>query len=94
MTTRCRSCNAELIWATTEKGKPIPLDATPVADGNIRLEERSTVDRSVSINGMDYPVVEEIVLTAVPAPYEGEERQGDRYLAHFATCKDTKKWRK
>jgi hypothetical protein len=89
MTTRCRSCNAELIWATTEKGKQIPLDAEPGADGNIRLEERS-----YPVYGRGPLVREEIVLTAVPAPYEGEERQGDRYLAHFATCKDAKKWRK
>lgn len=28
---RCRSCNAEIIWAITENGKKIPLDAEPVA---------------------------------------------------------------
>jgi hypothetical protein len=28
---RCRSCNAAIIWATTENGKSMPLDAAPVA---------------------------------------------------------------
>jgi hypothetical protein len=26
---RCRSCNAEIIWAVTENGKRIPLDVAP-----------------------------------------------------------------
>lgn len=36
--TACRSCKARVIWATTGGGKPIPLDADPVADGNVRLD--------------------------------------------------------
>lgn len=28
---QCRSCGAEIIWATTENGKRMPLDAEPVA---------------------------------------------------------------
>lgn len=34
----CRSCNAPIVWAKTEKGKPMPVDAEPVADGNIELQ--------------------------------------------------------
>lgn len=26
----CRSCGAPIIWARTEKGKPIPMNAEPV----------------------------------------------------------------
>jgi hypothetical protein len=34
----CRSCDAEITWATSEQtGKPIPLDATPTANGNLAL---------------------------------------------------------
>lgn len=36
---RCRSCAAEIIWAHTEKGKRIPLDAEPVEGGNIELRD-------------------------------------------------------
>lgn len=32
---RCRSCGREIQWASTSAGKLIPLDAQPVADGNI-----------------------------------------------------------
>lgn len=34
---KCRSCNANILWAVTTKGKRIPIDPTPVKDGNIRL---------------------------------------------------------
>lgn len=37
---RCRSCQAEIIWAQTSGGKKIPLDAQPVvARGGFRLAE-------------------------------------------------------
>jgi hypothetical protein len=26
---RCRACNAPLVWATSENGRPMPLDAKP-----------------------------------------------------------------
>lgn len=29
----CRSCDAEITWATTEAGKAMPLDATPSETG-------------------------------------------------------------
>lgn len=32
---RCRSCNAKIIWAKTENGKRIPLDAEPVLALNV-----------------------------------------------------------
>ncbi len=34
----CRSCGAALIWAVTEQGKRMPLDAEPSEKGNILLE--------------------------------------------------------
>ncbi len=86
MSTRCHYCDAEVIRATTEKGKSITLSAQPVDGGNIRLEERS------------YPVYgrgplsrEEIVLTAV---HLDASDVVPRYVAHFEICKDAKEWRK
>ncbi len=26
---RCKTCDAEIVWAKTEKGRPIPLDREP-----------------------------------------------------------------
>ena len=33
----CRSCGAPVIWATTTRGKAMPVDADPVANGNLEL---------------------------------------------------------
>jgi hypothetical protein len=33
----CRSCTAPIVWATTGGGKRMPVDAEPVADGNVEL---------------------------------------------------------
>jgi hypothetical protein len=35
---RCRSCGAPIIWCVTASEKRMPLDAEPVADGNIVLD--------------------------------------------------------
>ncbi|HMI85960.1 MAG TPA: hypothetical protein VK550_17805 [Polyangiaceae bacterium] len=39
MSAYCRSCGARIVWAKTPAGKAMPLDADPVTDGNIVLEE-------------------------------------------------------
>jgi hypothetical protein len=33
----CRSCGAPIIWAITDRGKRLPLDAMPNPAGNVRL---------------------------------------------------------
>ncbi|WFE41931.1 hypothetical protein [Micromonospora sp. WMMD998] len=38
-TERCKSCPAQVIWATTERGKPMPVDAAPTSDGTVLLEQ-------------------------------------------------------
>lgn len=32
---RCRSCEAEIIWASTVTGKAMPIDAAPSESGNL-----------------------------------------------------------
>ena len=39
MTVPCRSCGAPTIRAKTVNGKTMPVDAEPVDDGNLHLEE-------------------------------------------------------
>jgi hypothetical protein len=36
----CRSCPASVIWASTVKGKAMPVDFEPDPDGNVQLTAR------------------------------------------------------
>jgi len=36
----CRSCKAPIRWARTAAGRNIPLDAAPVAHGNVELDDQ------------------------------------------------------
>lgn len=38
-TASCSTCSAPIIWAQTDHGKPMPVDAEPVANGNIELQQ-------------------------------------------------------
>lgn len=37
---RCRTCQAEIIWAVTRNGKDMPVNPEPVKNGNIKLTAR------------------------------------------------------
>lgn len=39
MSARCTSCGAEIFFAKTPAGKPIPIDLTPSATGNLVVRE-------------------------------------------------------
>lgn len=43
MAEKCKSCGAPIIWATTQKGKLMPLDAAPDPDGNLAVSRWATV---------------------------------------------------
>lgn len=47
----CRSCKAPLIWATTEGGKLMPLDAEPSERGNVLLQgtQARVLDRELAV---------------------------------------------
>lgn len=74
----CRGCGAEMRWALTDKGKGIPLDPEPVADGNLVLDSEAADGRPVVRyvrKGEDTGIL-------------------PRYVAHFATCPEAKEFRK
>jgi hypothetical protein len=50
---RCRSCNAAIIWAKTESGKTMPLDAEPAGrpSGVFRIEYRNGYAHAISVAG-------------------------------------------
>lgn len=76
---RCQSCNAEVIWCVTHKGKRMPVDAEPVEGGNVRL--RLDGERVIA----EYPGKEH------PEFFE-EDRA--RYVSHFSSCPHSAQWRR
>lgn len=50
---RCRTCKAPILWATTEQGKTIPMDAEPTADGNMYRD--GDIVKAVSIFNQPEP---------------------------------------
>jgi hypothetical protein len=38
----CRFCRAPILWATSEEGRPVPLDPCPRSDGNIDVVDDVT----------------------------------------------------
>ncbi len=67
----CSSCGASIVWAVTEKGKPIPIDAEPVAEGNVYLR---------GADDPRNPPVASMAFTKQPASAAGP------YVTHFVTC--------
>ena len=75
----CKSCNAEIEWATTPKGKHIPIDVTRDGRGN----------------QIETPNGNLAVVAGVATPYNDRDKKlaRDRRVSHFVTCVDAAKWR-
>lgn len=71
---QCRSCNAEIVWARTERGKRMPLDADPVADA---IAETRGLFVLREVDHADGP------LAVAAWGLEGTEAH---YRSHFASC--------
>ncbi len=41
---KCGSCQAEIIWAVTTRGKDMPVNADPAPGGNVALDYRPGQD--------------------------------------------------
>ncbi len=67
----CRSCNADILWARTERGSRMPLDAEPV-DSTGRnlfvLRDKSSSEGPLAIAAW------------------GLAHTEPHYVSHFATC--------
>lgn len=74
-TSHCRTCQAEIIWVVTEKGKKMPIDAEPTSsdDGRFRKERLDPNGDKV-----------------VHFVRDDELASNDRplYASHFQTCPD------
>lgn len=78
-TAKCSSCPAIVIWAETEKGSRMPVDAKPVPNGNIYLVHRGP--RKAPL--------------AVHAKFDRIDGQKiPKYRAHFASCPNASRHRR
>lgn len=75
----CRSCGAEIIWAVTELGKRMPLDAEPAErpTGLFRIQrEEDGAVRAFSVSGQ--PVYLSHFATCPHADQHRKEPDGNR----------------
>lgn len=76
---KCRSCDAEIVWAVSEAGKRMPLDAKPFPGGNVEM---------IGADAAGTPVAR------VLSPGAPNETGADRHVSHFATCAQAGSWRR
>lgn len=72
-TVSCTTCGKSIIWALTETGKRMPVDAQQNALGRVLL--------CYEVDGLNNAVGEQLVVAA-PADHPG----WPRWSNHFATC--------
>jgi hypothetical protein len=68
----CAECLAPLVWATTERGQRMPVNANQDITGNLVL--------CYEVDALERPASAQLVVAA-PVDY-----RGPRWLSHFATC--------
>lgn len=78
---RCRSCDAPILWALTATGKRMPIDFWPVAEGNIALERNQDGERIARVLAPG-----ERTEPVEPEEPADSESPPPRYTSHFATC--------
>lgn len=78
-TSRCRSCEAEIIWTETTKGRKMPVDAEPATDRQAKM--------LFVLSGEDPP----LAMYAMPIDRAGDE---PLYASHFSTCPNADQHRK
>jgi hypothetical protein len=108
VTATCRRCDAPIIWAKTEKGRPVPLDVNPAPTGNLRLERRSGQLTAIYVtrpkpDGPPPPQRSLFEADADEQPAGPDQAQldaaaaalyGPLHLSHFVTCPHAHEFRK
>lgn len=86
MSATCRSCGAEILWAVTENGKRMPVDAEPVPAGTILLRHLHVGEPPVA--HITTREERETLDDALKSRYEqtGESPTLLLFVSHFATC--------
>jgi hypothetical protein len=68
----CRSCGADVLWARTVKGKAMPIDAEPTANGNVQIQNDNDGLQATVLAGQKLEL----------ARLAGAQL----HLSHFVTC--------
>jgi hypothetical protein len=74
--TTCSKCPAKIVWATSENGKKMPMDAEPSPDGSFVLVESPD-------DGTLLAVFHKKAHGYMPS---GEVRAAAKHTSHHATC--------
>lgn len=80
---KCRSCNAEIMWCVTEQGKRMPIDANPSEQGNVVVFECAETGTDMC----------RVVSKDEMATWSADESPLYVYTSHFATCPNAKQHR-
>ncbi len=78
----CRSCRSQVFWAVTSKGASMPVDVSPVADGDMIIDGEARAS-----SGVMRPRV--LVLSGGDVPLDDPPR----FVSHFVTCPHATGWR-
>lgn len=95
-TATCRSCKAAVVWTVTEKsGRPMPVDAEPVENGNLLLRHTAVGKPPIAhvVDAEERAVLEKQHAKRVEIGMH-EDRPFTLFLSHFATCAQGNQWRK
>lgn len=74
---KCKGCQAAVVWCRTAAGKWIPVDAKPNPEGNLVLRE--------SLQAASPKIAVVVNLFTDP--------ELERYMPHHATCPDVEDFR-
>jgi hypothetical protein len=90
---RCRSCGAPIWFGLTAKGRKMPMDPTPVEDGNVVMDRLEQVMDQIAGAGPDGPG-QALPHVRVLAKGEAVDPDVPRYVSHFATCPASERHRR
>ena len=76
---QCRACRADIVFAGTVNGRPMPVDALPQPGGNVRLRDDDGFARAEVLGPLEQQLADD----------EGEPL----HYSHFATCPDADEFR-
>lgn len=78
--TRCRDCQAPIVWTETPNGKKSPVNAQPAFGGNIEI--------------LDPEAATPLSRTLTKPELEAAGKSSRYYRSHFVTCPKAKQRRK